>query len=407
MKIDKWCTNCLMWLDDSAHPQTEDHSKFTQYRVDGQAGGRGGQRVRKNFLNKANAVKFARDLEVSAETYGVGLVGDLRVCQLIDKFTDECAVKFRGFKGEAYKLKALFKYFEVKGNPKVKDIDLKDGKAYVRYLEVAGLKPASINRHITLLKRVFSWAVEEELLHLSPFAKKLKKVDGEKPHDRWLTEEESESLLAACRNVSPSLWECVYIALNTGFRLNNVVNLKWADVQETKIWARDTKTGEDYFVPLSDDLRMALASFSRRDAYVCDSTGLRTRFEEALKMSGLWRHPDDREKVTFHTLRHTFASCWLQRGTPIRTVADWLGHKSIVMLEKTYGRLSEQHHLEQINKFPAIGRRLVDTQLLSANENASKSNGPPRNRTGNLVLKRDGDCHTDVTATAEENTKNE
>lgn len=43
---------------------------------------------------------------------------------------------------------------------------------------------------------------------------------------------------------------------------------------------------------------------------------------------------DPRDKVVFHTLRHTFASWLAINGTPILTIKELLGHKSLVMTER-------------------------------------------------------------------------
>ena len=48
---------------------------------------------------------------------------------------------------------------------------------------------------------------------------------------------------------------------------------------------------------------------------------------------------DSRQRVVFHTLRHTFASWLVQKGVPLHTVAELMGHKSIAMTQR-YAHLS-------------------------------------------------------------------
>ncbi len=43
---------------------------------------------------------------------------------------------------------------------------------------------------------------------------------------------------------------------------------------------------------------------------------------------------DPRDKVVFHTLRHTFASWLAIQGTPILTLKELMGHKSLAMTER-------------------------------------------------------------------------
>jgi integrase len=51
---------------------------------------------------------------------------------------------------------------------------------------------------------------------------------------------------------------------------------------------------------------------------------------------------DPRQMVSFHTLRHTFASWLAIQGESIITLKEMLGHKSTVMTER-YSHLSPDH----------------------------------------------------------------
>jgi integrase len=56
---------------------------------------------------------------------------------------------------------------------------------------------------------------------------------------------------------------------------------------------------------------------------------------------------DKRQKLVFHSLRHTFASWLAMQGTPIYTIAQLMGHKSITMSER-YAHLSPDHKKEAV-----------------------------------------------------------
>jgi len=54
--------------------------------------------------------------------------------------------------------------------------------------------------------------------------------------------------------------------------------------------------------------------------------------EKAVKVAGI-------PPVTFHELRHTYATGLLNRGIPVSYVAEQLGHKGTRMCERHYGHL--------------------------------------------------------------------
>ena len=69
---------------------------------------------------------------------------------------------------------------------------------------------------------------------------------------------------------------------------------------------------------------------------------------------------DSSQKVVFHTLRHTFASWLAQQGTPLLTIKELMGHKSIEMTMR-------YAHLIPDQKIDAV-KQLADRFNLARNE---------------------------------------
>ena len=60
--------------------------------------------------------------------------------------------------------------------------------------------------------------------------------------------------------------------------------------------------------------------------------------------------------ISFHGLRHTWASLSVMAGMPLMVVARNLGHVNTKMVEKHYGHLAPSYVVEQIQKFaPKFG----------------------------------------------------
>jgi integrase len=323
------------------------NNKFT---VDIQPGGRLGKRIRKTFVKLSLAKEFERRHMIDTQSMGIA---DLTFSELVDLYWDQYAsLRFVGSKTEFYRLRLIKSLIK---DTQLKALQLNHGEEFLIKRKERGMTIGTINRDINSLKRVTSWAVEHNYLRLDPF-KNLKHLKGNVSRIRWLNQEEIKELLRACERLNDlDLKDIILLGVNTGFRRGNIKDLKWEDIKGDMILAKKTKTGVPYEVPMNETLKEVLNRLPRNTEYIVDVTNLRRRFKEALKEAKLLRSSDDEEKVTLHTLRHTFASRYLQAGVPIYTVARWLGHASVVMTERVYGHLCNHHHLEEVKKLKGIG----------------------------------------------------
>ena len=192
----------------------------------------------------------------------------------------------------------------------------------------------------------------------------VKKPVIQNARDRWLTFEESETLLMELKRnpqikteykelKDPKLHDMALLSLHTGARAGEIFKIKGFDVNfETKlITLRDTKNTETRHCPMTEDVTKM---FERRmpknlNSYVfTDSEGDKIkevsnafeRIVNRLKMNdGV---TDRRRRVLFHSLRHTFASWLAIEGTPLYTISKLMGHKSISMSER-YSHLSPNY----------------------------------------------------------------
>lgn len=157
-------------------------------------------------------------------------------------------------------------------------------------------------------------------------------------------------------------------AFYTGLRLNEIVNLKWrnVDLDRNVIVVGDeefeTKGRNQRVVPVSDEAEKILANRRRGEGekgYVfCKGNGeaysgdyFSRRFKRAVRDAGL------SESIHFHTLRHSFASHLAQRGVSIYVIKELLGHSSISTTE-IYSHLNVDSLREAVNKLDVRRRDL-------------------------------------------------
>ena len=159
---------------------------------------------------------------------------------------------------------------------------------------------------------------------------------------RYLEKEEIVKLLANCRQ---HLKPIVILALNTGMRRGEILNLKWRDVDIKRdvIYLLNTKSGEKREQPINEQVKTALIRTRKHPQspyvfYKKDGSpigDIKKSFFTALIKSGI-------NNFRFHDLRHTFASHLVMSGVDLNTVRELMGHKSIEMTQR-YAHLSPNH----------------------------------------------------------------
>jgi integrase len=166
---------------------------------------------------------------------------------------------------------------------------------------------------------------------------------------RFLLSEERVRLLEACKNSSnPYLYIVVVVALSTGMRRGEIMNLRYKDLdfQRGRITLHETKNGERRVVPLvghAFEVLKALDRVRRIDTELLFPSkedpkkpiDLRFPWEKALRDSGV-------KQFTFHCCRHSCASELAMNGASLVDIKNLLGHKQISVTTR-YSHLTEDH----------------------------------------------------------------
>jgi len=214
-------------------------------------------------------------------------------------------------------------------------------------------RPATINRDLSRLRRMFSLAVEWELLEESPMAG-IRFLRENNARTRYLSLEESQRLIASC--IAPHIRALVTVALHSGMRLGEILNLCWQDLDFASgfILVRDSKNGESRHVAVDATLSALFRAYPHRlgtDLVFSSPAGgrivdVRTGFQNACKRAGL-------TDLHFHDLRHTFASQFVMSGGDLYILKEILGHKSITMTQR-YAHLSPTYKIKAIDRMNTL-----------------------------------------------------
>ena len=205
------------------------------------------------------------------------------------------------------------------------------------------------NRYLAVLSHAFTVARKEWGWVESNPVFAVTKAKEPRGRVRFLSDDEREQLLAACRT-SPSKWlyPVVILALSTGMRSGEVMGLTWGrvDMKHGRILLEDTKNNERRVIPLVGHALVLLqehAKVRRIDTELLwpgqrspdKPVNLQHPWEDAVAKASL-------EDFRFHDLRHSAASYMLMNGATIAELAEVLGHKTLQMV-KRYSHLSESH----------------------------------------------------------------
>jgi integrase len=155
---------------------------------------------------------------------------------------------------------------------------------------------------------------------------------------------ELSRLLEACRESSSEyLYEAVLLSLHTGGRRNEIMQLRWEDVDEKTVRLSGQKTQRPRRIAVSEALlkqlrrrsgaARALVFPSQKDEN--KPANLEAAWQGALKRAGI-------EGFRWHDLRHTAASYLAMEGASPVEIAAVLGHAGLQLVTR-YSHLSDDH----------------------------------------------------------------
>ena len=211
-------------------------------------------------------------------------------------------------------------------------------------------KPSTVNRYLAAFSRALTIAMKEwGWLDDSPMRKVSKPSEG-KGRNRLLSIEEKDRLLQACKlSSNPHLYSIVALALLTGMRFGEMVNLRWEDIDYTNkiITLEKTKNGERRMLPLTKAVEEILVLSRQTDI----TTGLIFKPTSLTNRSGVVDINNAFMKVLkkteikdfrFHDLRHASASYLAMNGATQGELMAILGHKTPTMTRR-YAHYSQKH----------------------------------------------------------------
>ncbi|HWI81521.1 site-specific integrase [Ramlibacter sp.] len=308
----------------------------------------------KAFAQRRDAEVWARDVERKLDR-GEDIAAPapaVTVGELLTRYADDVSPAKRGGLIEQVRLRAMAKQSV--------------GRAMAAKLTTAALAAwrderlrtvsgSTVVRELGLLHRVMvtarhEWGVPAPMAAFE-FLKKPKQAQG---RVRRLPAQAAQALLEACRSAhNPFLAPAVTLALETGMRRGEIVNLEWAavDLKAGLIHIGQAKNGHSRLIPMTTRLRELLAQLQEaKHARPVDASGsaihqaferARDRARNALQeQEGAGQDPEVVRAIEalhglrFHDLRHEAISRSFEKGLTMVEAAEVSGHRTLAMLKR-------------------------------------------------------------------------
>jgi len=246
------------------------------------------------------------------------------------------------------------------GVSRIDEVERRHIVDYLTHAERRGLRGTTIARKLAALRSLFTYLVEDGRITSSP-VRGIPPPKQEWAQPRVLSQIEYGRLKAAAER-DPRARAIVEIFLQTGIRLSEAAQLRVEDVvlpeaQELpsigllRVWGKGRK--ERSVTPNSKACQALSAYLTTRTAYDKHAPLFASKYGASLTPRSIQRivaklTADARvARASVHTLRHTFATHTVRKGTNLRVVQEALGHSS----------------LHTTSRYVSLARELMDEQL--------------------------------------------
>lgn len=256
---------------------------------------------------------------------------------------------------------------------------------FMASLTAQGLSAQTIRHLVGLIRRIMrrmvAWGLYDGPL---PFdAISMPRLDNRR--ERFLQPEEARALLAELHRRSHQTWLMALISLQCRLRFSEIAGIRHMDInlQQGLLYIAESKNGRARHAYLTPELIDALRDLPARPANALvfpardgkKMTNVSDSFSRAVDYLGLndtgdtfrdangIEHPvkitDRRQRIVFHSLRHTYASWLACSGAGQAMIAELLGHSSLEM-SRRYTHLMDDEKKSTMERISKIFNRADD-----------------------------------------------
>ena len=297
--------------------------------------------------------------------------------EIFREYLESVNVSDSTFKRYKRLLERMQEHFEDKGIASAATLRTHHIREFITCLSDQGMSNKTINDHISRLQAAMKYSLVNGYIATNPALGVSKLPKKQTVERRQFTQLETQTLL---ETTTPSILELVKFALYSGCRKDELLHLRWSDLDLSQDtiqitskkgawgeWRPKTDAGIRE-IPITGPLRKVIDSMLReRDQDIDwlfiteDKTrrahNINRSFRNSVDRMLTKLHPEwnenriieERKKLVFHSLRYTFASRLANTGIPPKVLQKIMGHESIETTLKIYAK-AENDGRDYLNK---------------------------------------------------------
>lgn len=262
------------------------------------------------------------------------------------------------------------------GGKPFKDITAFDLERVKKNILDAGKSPRTLQHVMATFRQVWNKARLHGLADGDSPTRSVKLPRFDNIRDRFLTRDEADLLLDTLRKRCIDTCRMVALALYAGLRRSEIFKLHWrgVDFRNGTIRIVDAKAGESQTAVMNESTRAILEEMKAGApsdlVFSKDGkpyTEIPSVFDDVVNELGFNEHVEDRrQKVVFHSLRHTYASWLVMAGVSLYQVQKLMRHKTVTMTAR-YAHLAPDTLKD--------AARIIDTGTATGGEPTAKAEG--------------------------------
>ena len=235
-----------------------------------------------------------------------------------------------------------------------------------KYASKQKVAPATVNKEVSTLKRIFNLAIRDDLATKNP-CWKVERLPENNERKRILSQDELDRLLAELPEHAKDI---VLTGYFTGMRAGEIFDLTWDKVNLERGYIElewdDTKTKEPRRI-YADEVVLEILKRLNKVKHLKHNNvftykenpikSIKTCLKTACREAKI-------ENFRFHDLRHTFNTMMRKAGVPKSVIMHLTGHKTSAMFDR-YNTIDEEDARDALKKLNKFLERQVQEEVVS------------------------------------------